>query len=335
LAWGAELLLARRDPRAIAVFARAREKFHDTGGRGGEAMSEMCEALAAALYGSAEQAMTTAHRYLGRATAAGAGWARSWAQLVLAIALTKHGDAGAALELGRAALAYQVPLGDQWGTTWVVHVRMWSLARLITGHIAAGNTRRSTLGKLATEIAYLAGGMKARRARLGVLIKNMGPLRDETSSAEKIARDLLGQQTYADIENRGSLLFAGRSELQQLARGTLSINTSSGDHRVTDSTSSWQALSEAEQEVAILAAAGWPNSAIGARRGTATKTTEVQMSSIFQKLKINSRKDIARFIPQGQRNRVSAERTSIPRRSRDKPRSIHPPPQERPEPDNR
>jgi DNA-binding NarL/FixJ family response regulator len=78
-------------------------------------------------------------------------------------------------------------------------------------------------------------------------------------------------------------------------------------------------LSAAEQEVATLAAAGWPNSAIGVRRGTSTKTTAVQMSSIFQKLVINSRDDIVRFVPQDQRSQVSAERAHIPRQSRDKP----------------
>jgi DNA-binding NarL/FixJ family response regulator len=77
-------------------------------------------------------------------------------------------------------------------------------------------------------------------------------------------------------------------------------------------------LSAAEQEVAILAAAGWPNSAIGVRRGTATKTVDAQMLSIFQKLMINSREDIVRFVPQDQRNRVSMERSQIPRQSRDK-----------------
>ena len=136
----------------------------------------MFEALAAGFFGSAEQAMSICQRHLERTTAAGAGMARAWAQMALAIALTKHGDAEEALQLGRAALAYQLPLGDQWGTTWAVHIRMWSLARLITDQIAAGNTSRSTLVKLATEIAYLAGGVKTQRARLGVLIENMGPV---------------------------------------------------------------------------------------------------------------------------------------------------------------
>ncbi|MBO0882878.1 MAG: helix-turn-helix transcriptional regulator [Mycobacterium sp.] len=152
---------------------------------------------------------------------------------------------------------------------------------------------------------------------------------DETSTAEKVACDVLGQQTYADIEKRGSRLFLEPSELQRLALGTLSINTSSRDHPATKgASSSWQALSEAEQEVAIFAAAGWPNSAIGVRRGTSTKTIDAQISSIFQKLMINSREDIVRSIPPDQRSRVSAERSRIPRQSRDKPRSVHPRPQD-------
>ncbi|MBO0880468.1 MAG: hypothetical protein J2P17_08995, partial [Mycobacterium sp.] len=322
-AWGGELMLARRDPRAIAVFARAREKFHGIADRGGEAMSGMFEAMAAGFFGSAEQAMTIGYRNLERTTAAGAGWARSWAQLMLAITLTKHGDPEEALQLGRAALAYQVPMGDQWGPTWAVHIRMWTLARLIADQRSVTKASRSGMVKLASEIAYLAGGVKTQRARLGVLIENQGPFADETSAAEKVARDLLGQQIYADLEKRGSRLFLERDELQRIALGTWSIGASSP---AAKSESIWQSLSAAEQEVAMLAAAGWPNSAIGVRRGTSTKTTAVQMSSIFQKLTISSREDIVRFVPPDQRDRVSAERSHIPRQSRDKPRSIQPRP---------
>jgi predicted ATPase/DNA-binding CsgD family transcriptional regulator len=323
-AWGAELMWARRDPRAIAVFARAREKFRSSADLVGEAMSGMHEALAAGFYGSAEQAMHINHRNLEWTTAAGAGWTHSWLQLTLAITLIKHGDAKEALELCRDALAYQVPMGDQWGPSWAVHIRMWSLARLITDQIAAGNPNRATLVKLASEIAYLAGGLKTQRARLGMLIENMGPFVDETSAAEQIARDALGQQTYTDVEKRGSQLSPERSELERIALGTLPIGALSVDHPVAKSTSGWQTLSAAEQEVAILAAAGWPNSAIGARRGTATKTTDGQIGSIFQKLMIGSRNDIVRFIPQDQRNRVSAERSHRPRQTRGRPRSHQP-----------
>jgi predicted ATPase/DNA-binding CsgD family transcriptional regulator len=323
-AWGAELMWARRDPRAIGVFARAREKLHSLADRGGEAVSGQFEALAAGFLGSTEEAMSICQRHLERTTAAGAGWARSRAQMALAIALTKHGDAEEALQLGRAALAYQLSHGDQWSTTWAVHIHMWSLARLITDQNAGGNTSRSTLVKLAAEIAYLAGGLNTQQARLGLLSENQGPFADETSVAEKIAREVLGQKTYTAIEKRGSRLFAERSELERLALGTLSIEATSADHPTTRSTSGWQILSEAEQEVAVLAAAGWPNSAIAVHRGTSTRTIDAQISSIFQKLMIDSREDIARFIPPDQRSRVSTERSHNPHQSRDKPRSIPP-----------
>lgn len=241
----------------------------------------------------------------------------------MALALTKHGNPAKALQLGRAALAYQLPMGGRWGYTWAVHVRMWSLARLIADQTAAGNPRhRTSLVALATEIAYLAGGVKTQLAQLGVLIENVGPACDETSRAEQVARDVLGQQTYADAEKRGSQLSSERSEPQRLALGTLSITKLSRDNLATTTTSNWQALSAAEQQVAILAAAGWPNSAIGVRRGTTTKTIDAQISSIFQKLMITSRDDIVRFVPPDQRDRVSTEHSHIPRQSRDKPRSI-------------
>jgi predicted ATPase/DNA-binding CsgD family transcriptional regulator len=320
-AWGTELMVIRRDPRAITVLGRAREKFHRIADRGGEAMSGLHEAVAAGLYGSAEQAMSICQRHLERTVTAGAGWARSWAQLASAIVLTKHGDAEEALQLGRDALAYQLPLGDHWGTTWVVHVRMWALARLLADQIAAANTSRSTLVKLASEIAYLAGGLKTQRARLGVVIEGMGWFAEETSTAEQVARDVLGQDTYADIEKRGLRLSPECFEVQRIALGTLTIDTSPP---AAKSTSSWQTLSKAEQEVAILAAAGWPNSAIGARRGTSTKTVDGQISSIFNKLMIISRQEIMRFVPEDQRTRVSAERSHKPRRTRGRPRSFQP-----------
>jgi DNA-binding CsgD family transcriptional regulator len=182
--------------------------------------------------------------------------------------------------------------------------------------------------KLASEIAYLAGGVKTQRTRLGMLIENMGSFGDETIAAEQVARDALGQEAYADAVKRGSLLSPDRFEAQQVALGTLSINAVSLDGPAAHGTSStWQALSNAEREVAMLAAAGWPNSAIGVRRGTSTRTTDAQISSIFQKLMISSRDDIVRFVPKDQRRRVAAERSRIPHQSRDKPRSIHPGPQ--------
>lgn len=59
----------------------------------------------------------------------------------------------------------------------------------------------------------------------------------------------------------------------------------------------WRELSGAECTVALLAAAGWTDRAIAARRGTSVRTTEAQLASVLRKLVIGSRYDIAPFIP--------------------------------------
>ena len=306
--WGVELFVVRRDPRAIAVLARAREKFREIGDRGDEALSELFEAIAAGTFGSAEQAMTISQRHLERTIAAGARWERSWAQMAVAIALTKNGDAQEALNVGRAALAYQLALEDRWGMMFVLHGRMLALARLIADQFATGNTSRTTLLTPATEIAYLAGGLKTVRAELGVLIENMGPIGDVPNLAESVAVRVLGKQAYAEAEERGLRLSPERFEVQRLALGLLSFDATTNEHPTgTETSSHWQTLSKAEREVAILAAAGWPNSAIAVRRGTSTRTVDSQIFSVFRKLMIDSREDIIRFAPPDQEKRVSAE----------------------------
>ncbi|MEU4840757.1 helix-turn-helix domain-containing protein [Nocardia testacea] len=59
----------------------------------------------------------------------------------------------------------------------------------------------------------------------------------------------------------------------------------------------WSELTGAERTVALLAAAGWTDRAIAARRGTSVRTTEAQLASVLRKLMIGSRYDIASFVP--------------------------------------
>jgi DNA-binding NarL/FixJ family response regulator len=129
-------------------------------------------------------------------------------------------------------------------------------------------------------------------------------------AADRLAERSAGQADEpARLAKRGLRLSPERFEVQQIALGTLPTATSPP---AAKSASSWLTLSKAEKEVAMLAAAGWPNSAIGVRRGTATRTTDAQISSIFQKLMITSREDIVRFVPPDLRNQVSAEHSHIP-----------------------
>lgn len=79
----------------------------------------------------------------------------------------------------------------------------------------------------------------------------------------------------------------------------------------------WSGLSSAERAVAILAAAGWTNTAIADRRGTSVRTTEAQLAAVLRKLVIGSRRQIADFVPDelGAEVRLEARRRG-PRRTR-------------------
>lgn len=54
-----------------------------------------------------------------------------------------------------------------------------------------------------------------------------------------------------------------------------------------------ESLSDAEREVAALALAGLSNSEIGRRRGTSGRTVANQMATIFRKLGVSSRNELA------------------------------------------
>ncbi|MEU7769658.1 AAA family ATPase [Nocardia sp. NPDC049190] len=227
-AWGAELFFARRDPRAVIVLTRAHDKAQHLGNHGAAATCEMFAAGAAGLLGTSQQALELARRHLDHITASGVLLVKSWAEIVWAIALTKHGDPTEALAVGRSALAHQLATGDQWGALWAVEIRVWSLAQVILAQIIADTIAAESLDSvaltaLATEAAQLAGGIRALSARLGVDIKGMGPVGDEYIEAVGVARGVLGDDAFAVAETRGARLRPELAEVHQLALGTLSI----------------------------------------------------------------------------------------------------------------
>ncbi|WP_169811343.1 helix-turn-helix transcriptional regulator [Nocardia anaemiae] len=313
---GTELLFAS-DPRSVAVLARARERFLGFGDRGAAAMSELFQALAAGLLGTAAQALPIAQAYLDLATRSGARWAQSWAELAWAIALTKHGDPHEALAVGRTALTSQLSMRDQWGAIWSVHIRTWTLARLIADARVEHATQPDSALSLATEIANLIGGVRTFRQRLGVNIANLGPFATETDNAIATARDVLGHKAFAAAEQEGAMLRPEFDEVARLALGALSLNKLAVDHPVRQHRpSKWSELSTAEREVAVLAAAGWTNTAIAASRGSSFKTVDAQIASIFSKLMINSRADIITLVPTDTREQVAQAAARRPQQRR-------------------
>jgi predicted ATPase/DNA-binding CsgD family transcriptional regulator len=287
LAWGTELFMADRDVRAIVVLTRARDKFSAAGDGGGEMMSGMFAGLAAGLLGTASQAHRIARRCLDTATESGARWARSWAELSWAVALNRDGKPVAALDVLRSSLEHQLAVGDQWGAAWSVELRIWSLARRLT----ADDTNQDNAVEPATEIAYLAGGVARLRAGLGITIEAMGSFADESERSLALARRILGAEVFAAVQSRGARLRPEYREVQRFALGMLPLNAP------PVVTVRWLELTPAEQQVAVLAAAGWTNTAIAGRRERSVKTIDVQLSAILRKLEIMSREDIIGFVP--------------------------------------
>ncbi len=310
--WGLELINVAADPQAITVLARAREKFHALGDSGGEAICSLYEATTAALLGSRQEALEIAERHLEHITRAGAKYAKSWAEVVWAIALLKHRDPAAALPIVRGALRYQVDAGDNWGVIFSLSVYVWALALQIVGLKATSDTDKSQIADLANEIGTIIGGLGPLRTRLEV--RDDGLLPPFHQIAITIASDVIGPKAFAAAEKRGSQLRPELNEVQRLVLGTLHSQTVAVGPEATPARSNWCALSAAERDVAILVAAGWANSAIAARRGTSTKTVDSQTSSIFQKLDIISRDEIIRFVPPEAIDRVKNERRHRPLR---------------------
>ncbi|MFE7744717.1 AAA family ATPase [Nocardia sp. NPDC057455] len=311
---GAELMLVYRDVRSIAVLARAREKFAANGARGGAAMSELFEALAAAFFGTPAQALEISRRHLDHAQRSGARWAASWVGLARAIALTRHGDPEEALTVTHTSLTTQLELGDQWGVVWAVHIRAWTLARLIRDTDGERSDRVTTRAR---DVARLTGGGATLRERIGVQIANLGPFATETELAADTARVVLGETAFAEAERDGGLLRPELGEVAQLALGVLSLDRLPVEHPVRQHRPSpWEELSAAEQEVAVLAAAGWTNTAIAARRGSSFKTVDAQMAAILQKLMIGSREDIRVLVPADRQAQVTEEAARKPQRAR-------------------
>ncbi|WP_280380950.1 ATP-binding protein [Nocardia wallacei] len=297
-AWGVELMLARRDPVSVTVLERARDKFDRAGNISGSIPSEQFAALASALLGPPEQARRLARRYLDRTAAAGMSWTRSWAQLTWSIALTRLGEPVEALAVQRAVLQALTPSREQWGALWAVEFRTWSLARLLVDPPSGRAGERRAPAALATEIALLAGGTRRMRDRLGVDIEQLGPFADYSRDAVRAAEKVLGARAFDAAVARGAELRPESSEVQRLAMGTLSLaERSAPARRGGEPAPRWHTLTAAEQEVAGLAAAGWTNAEIAARRGRSRRTVDAQVAAILQKLQITSRSAITRFVP--------------------------------------
>ncbi len=317
--WGLELMLVRGDPRAITVLTRARDKFAEQGDRIGAERSDVFVAFCSALVGDRRQALENTARFLERSVSSGSTLSTAWAEIARAVALAKHGSAAEALELTHDVFTRHRGERDTWTATWAVGAHIVAMAQVLIAERASGGDP-AAVAATATEIAYLVGSFKTRQRSMGIAVDRVPLIAAEIRSAAEVARTVLGDRAYASAERRTRL----RPELDALWWPTTdSTPASRRPDRPSAArpasrrpSSRWNELSEAERDVAVFAAAGWPNSAIAALRRSSIRTVDAQVATIRQKLMIASRADIAGHIPAELADRVRRESERRPRRGR-------------------
>jgi DNA-binding CsgD family transcriptional regulator len=194
-----------------------------------------------------------------------------------------------------------------------------ALAQVLVAQRAEGGDPAAA-ADTAREIAYLVGGFKTRQRSTGISVDRVPLIAAEMRRAAEVSRAVLGDRAYASAERRTRL----RPELDALwspapdpAPPTRRPDRQAASRPVSRRPATrWGDLSEAERDVAVFAAAGWPNSAIAGRRRSSIRTVDAQVAAIRQKLMIGSRADIAAHIPDELADRVRYESERRPSRSR-------------------
>jgi DNA-binding CsgD family transcriptional regulator len=204
-----------------------------------------------------------------------------------------------------------------WMTSWSVATGMVVLTQLLTLDPAAAGTVAAVRVR-ATELAWLVGVFRACHRAMGVCVERVPMMVLGVRRATQAATAIIGATDFAAAEERGGRFRPGSDMFQQYVQSRWPVRPVDGSAPVLPEVTGWNGLSPAEREVAVLAAAGWPNSGIAERRGSSVRTVGAQVASIRQKLLISSRRDIPRYVPAELAETVDLERTAAAGRRRDR-----------------
>ena len=309
---GVHLFVVCGDPRSVEVLTKAVAAFDRAGPRfaGDRLMAVITQACASAWFSEREAALGDAQSALDEATAAGASWAQGWAMSSQAIAVRRHVDPLAAITLHRRVLDQQRRSDPKYGVTWSVHYLAWAHAEVLrAAHQESSGRAGARTGQHAEAlyIARLLGAAAALRARNGMSLRGNALVAAANSTAERLVREQLAAAggdcaAAGDFEaafDEGSILTM--DEVLSLATtgpGESDIGTAAPTWRGDSAEATlWFGLTDAEQQVASLAARGLTNSQIAHQRFSSVRTVEKHLESIRRKLLIGSRSEIASRMP--------------------------------------
>lgn len=315
---GLELMLFHLDPRAVTVLDRAHRRFTEQGDRIGIERAGVFTALAAAMLGEPAQADTETRAHLDRSVAAESALSVHWAQVARALALARSADPAAALRPAYVAVSGRFAVGDTWKASWSVAVCMVVLTHVLSGDPAVVGGSAAVRAR-AGELAWLAGVFRACHRSMGIDVERVPMMAQGVRRATAVATAIIGPEEVAAAERRGRQYRPGSTMVQQYLRRSWPVARDPVAAPAVPGTERWDVLSPAERAVAVLAAAGWTNSAIAERRGSSVRTVDAQVASIRQKLLIGSRRAIAGHVPDELARTVDTERVASGRRGRRRP----------------
>lgn len=270
-----ELWLAEPDPtvaiRSIEVLRRLAAAEPD---RGRRHMRNLFAGLAAGFYRH-DDALGLAQAHLEDTRSAGAPWAVSWAEWLMALVIYSggHDDLDKALALLKASLRSQHGMGDRWGPPWT----LWLMG------LVAGARGEHTLA------AQLLGGAWAQQQAISTDITNLLPFQrlQQPMIDSCVAR--LGATTWNQEADEGSLL-----PLDDLVEIALSVPEQDGVVRKQETPAG---LTPREFEALLRLAADYPktNQEMANRMHCGKRTFETYLQEIRRKTGITDRYELAKY----------------------------------------
>jgi DNA-binding CsgD family transcriptional regulator/tetratricopeptide (TPR) repeat protein len=232
---------------------------------------------------------------------------------VLALAQRFRGDVAEAIETGQRALALSQELGEIWLRGYILHFLAASMLR--NGQLDEAERlaregveiRRDLghvygLGSLAEVLAYLEVA-RANDERAATLLGGADAIWQTISWRHTVSNQQQHDQVRADLRARlgaarydqayGAGLSMDRSEVVDCALG---VATSPPRARAKAAPGPGAALSPRELEVARLIADGVSNAQTAAQLFIGERTVESHVASIFNKLGVDSRVQVARWV---------------------------------------
>ena len=229
--------------------------------------------IAEVFSGDLDAGIRTGYETIALSEQSGEGAVRAYAYHFLSIAELRAGNPGEGKRLARAGIEIRRDLGDVTGVAHLAEV-------LAFVAIAEGDHRRAT--------TLLGGADALWRIAAG---KEYEPLLAAQADAAAAARGRLGQRGYDAAFGAGQAM--SRDELIGYSLGLAEPPAPARRPAVAEQPGG---LSRREMEVARLVADGTSNAAVATQLFISERTVESHVANIFNKLGIDSRVAIARWV---------------------------------------